>query len=170
MRPMLVLLSAAAIAACGPRAVPEPAEPVPAPPPRVARTSPPPPAEVCRCITICFVQNGGLREVSAIYITASRDTLTRDSLPISQVVPLTGEYASVAGWYLSGEAIRFRGVRYVKYGLPRVLWIREVEPAGEYDGVPVFVEAGRRDSVADYLYLPTRPGCEFQPYTVSARM
>lgn len=166
MRSIAVLLFTVLAGACGSRGAPEP-EPTPAAAPvAAARTRPPPPpAEVCRCITHCFVQNGRLRQERVRYSPQTGDTLTMDSLPITQLAPLTGEYASVAGWYVGGEAIRFRGLRFIKYGLPRVLGINEVEAAGTYRGVPVFVESGRRDSVPDVLYLPTRPGCQFQPYT-----
>lgn len=53
---------------------------------------------------------------------------------------------------------------------PRVLGIREVARAGEYRGVPVYVEQGHPAS-ADILYLAFRPGCAFQPYVaVDARL
>jgi hypothetical protein len=161
----IALLPLALLAGCGPRALAEPPEPAPAPRPVATARSPypPPPPEVCRCIKICFVRNGQLTELPALYNTVTGDTMTRDSLPFSSVAPLTGEYASVAGWYVNDEPLVFRGRPYVRYGLPRVLGINEVERAGEYDGVPVFIEA--RDTAAvPVLYLPSRPGCEFQPF------
>lgn len=167
MRSILLLIAVLA-AACGPRAAPQPSEPAPAPRPASATVAQRPPirAEACRCMTMCIVQNGELRDIPIAYNIATRDTMTRDSLPITQVAPLTGEYASVAGWYVNGGPIRFRGRRYTQSGQPRVLGIPEVQPAGAFEGVPVFAEAGDTASAPGFVYLPFRPGCEFQPYAL----
>jgi hypothetical protein len=156
----IVLL--AGLCGCGPRPVPEPPAPAPAQPVTEARPAAAIPPEPRR-ITICVVENGALRLVRVRYNTASGDTSTMDDLPFSSVHRLTAEYASVAGWYVNNEPIPFRGHRYLKYGLPRVLGINEIERAGEWDGVPIFIEAGDTASVP-VLYLPTRPGCEFHPF------
>lgn len=166
MRP-IVVLAGCLLAGCGPRAVPEPPQPVAVPP--VVRTPhPPQPLEVCRCMTMCLVRDGRLQEIPIRYNSRTADTLTVDSLPISQVAPLTGDYASVAGWYVENESVIFRGNRYVKYGLPRVLGINEVTKVGEYQHVGVYAEAGDTASVASVFYMPSRPGCEFQPYVADA--
>ncbi|HEX2081719.1 MAG TPA: hypothetical protein VHG08_28705 [Longimicrobium sp.] len=167
MRPIAVPLIAALCAACGPNAPPEAPQAAPAPAP-AARRHPPPPAEDCRCITICFVRNGQLREVPARYNLRIGELQTVDSLPITTLAPLTGEYASVAGWYVNREPIRFRGRPYARYGFPRVLAIPEITKVGEYRGVGVYAEAADTASAARVVYLPTRPGCEFQPYTAAA--
>lgn len=160
------LLPFIVLGACGPHAVPE--APVPAPPPASRGAGPtpypPPPPEVCPCITVCVVRNGNLQDLPAAWDSRRGVMLTRDSLPITEIAPLTGEYASVTGWYVNNEPILFRGYRYIRYGLPRVLGTNEIERAGEYDGVPIFVEAGDTTSVPT-LYLPSRPGCEFAPFT-----
>lgn len=114
-------------------------------------------------MTTCIVRNGQLREIRIVYDVARGDTMTADSLPISQIAPLTGEYAGVAEWYVNRERIRFRGRRYAQYGLPRILDVREVSRVGAHGRVPVFAEAGDT-TTHPVLYLPTRPGCEFQPY------
>lgn len=90
------------------------------------------------------------------------DTLTIDSLPITQIAPLTGEYASVAGWYVNNETITIRGRQFRRYAAPRVLGVNEVLKMGEYRGVGVYAEGA--DTAAGVVYLPSRPGCEFQPY------
>jgi hypothetical protein len=165
MRSIVILLFAALAGACGSRTMPGPEPAASAAPPTAARTRhPPPPSEVCRCLTICFVQNGRLRIENLRYNSSTGDTLTVDSLPISQLVPLTGEYASVAGWYVGGERITVRGRRYGMYGRPRVLGIDEVIRIDDYRGVSVFAEAADTASASRVVYLPTRPGCEFQPY------
>jgi hypothetical protein len=165
MRTVVLLPLALLAAGCGPRALAEPPEPAPVPRPvaTVRSSYPPPPPEACRCITICFVRDGRLTELPAAWHIQRGVMMTRDSLPITEIAPLTGEYASVAGWYVNDEPLVFRSRPYIKYGLPRVLGISEVERAGEYDGVPVFIEARDTTSVP-VLYLPVRPGCEFHPY------
>lgn len=167
MRSITVPLIAGLCAACGPRAVPEPPDPAPAPAPAsapVARPSPPPPAER-RDIIICVLHRGRLVEVRALYHRATGETITMDSLPFSYVYPLTGEYASVAGWYVNREPIRFRGRRYVRYGHPRVLGVNEVWRMGEYRGVGVYVDGlDIAERAPRIIYLPVRRGCEFQPY------
>ncbi|HEX6037344.1 hypothetical protein [Longimicrobium sp.] len=166
-------------AACGSHPMPEPPEPAPATGPASARADrrlavqrtadgSAPESTVmfdqCRCIRICIVRNGGLVEIPARYNTATGDTMTMDSLPFSSAAPTTGEYASVAGWYVNGEPIRFRDRRYTKHGLGRVLAISEVQPAGTFRGVPVFAEAGDTTAAPRVIYVPVRTGCEFQPY------
>jgi hypothetical protein len=55
----------------------------------------------------------------------------------------------------------------VRYGLPRVLGVNEVTRMGEFQGVPLFAEAGQ--SRPEVVYVPVRPGCEFQPYQVETK-
>ncbi|HEX6911281.1 MAG TPA: hypothetical protein VF142_12835 [Longimicrobium sp.] len=113
------------------------------------------------------MRNGRLTELPTLYNTVTGDTMTRDSQPFSSAAPRTGEYASVAGWYVNNEPITVRGQRDLRYGGQRVLAISEIERAGEYGGVPLFIEAGDTTSVP-VLYLPTRPGCEFEPFVPTA--
>jgi len=170
MRPLTLLLLVTLCGARGSRAVPEPPAPTPAagvrdPSPEVCPCTPP---MVCRCIRICIVQNGRLREVPVVFNPATGDTLTEDGLPFSSLAPLTGEYASVAWWYVKGDPITFRGRSFVRYDRPRVLGINEITKVGEYRGVGMYADAGDTVSVPRYLYLPTRLGCEFQPYVVDS--
>ncbi|HEX6037345.1 hypothetical protein [Longimicrobium sp.] len=37
-------------------------------------------------------------------------------------------------------------------------------PVGRFDRVTVFAEEADTASASEVVYLPTRPGCEFQPY------
>lgn len=178
MRFTALLAAALVCGACGGRPPAERPDVAPAPAPSAPRplgpvpsvSAPPgrpqssPPEEVCRCIRICIVRQGRLLEVPATYNPATGDTLTEDGLPFSSVAPLTGEYASVAGWFVNREPIRFRGGRYGRSGRARVLGMDEVFKVGEYQRVGVYAETGDTAAVPRYLYLPTRPGCEFQPY------
>lgn len=76
----------------------------------------------------------------------------------------TDAYASATTWYVDDEPIPWRGLLSVKYGPERILPIEDLERAGEHRGVPVFREAG---NVSGMIFVPVRPGCVFQPYTVN---
>lgn len=136
--------------------------PPPPTPPAVIPPAPPTPVEDNIVdVRVCVVQDGNLTEVTARYNTTRGDT-TYNGQPFSTAFPATTGYAANAGWYINNEAITFNNRRYVKYGLPRVLGVTEVSRAGEVQGVSVFSEGGNMN--AEVIYVPVRPGCEFQPY------
>ncbi|HEX5872189.1 MAG TPA: hypothetical protein VFY65_17285, partial [Longimicrobium sp.] len=112
-----------------------PPPPVVAPPPPVV--APPPPPNPMREIRVCVVENGALREITAMYNTQTGDTTVN-----GQRIPATMGYAAGATWYINNEPITVMERRYVRYGLPRVLGVNEVTRAGEFQGVSVFAEAG----------------------------
>ena len=58
---------------------------------------------------------------------------------------------------------------YVKYGRPWVLGVNEVTRTADFRGVPVFAEAGAGAKI-EVVYVPVRPGCEFQPYQISVKV
>jgi hypothetical protein len=164
MRPAAVFLITSVLAmACGRRgSPPEPApaaKPSPSPRPWVA----PEPVDWDRPLRVCIVRNGALVQIPVHYDSDTGDTTTLERLPLSHEAPLTGEYAAVAGWYVRNELIVFRGLRYVKYGLPREIWPTDLARVGEYRGVGVFADAADTASIG-FIYLPVRPGCSFQPY------
>jgi hypothetical protein len=138
-----------------------PPPPVVAPPPVIA--PPPPPPNPMREIRVCVVENGMLREVTAMYNTQNGDTTVN-----GQPIPATAGYAAGAAWFINNEAITVDGRRYVRYGLPRVLGVNEVTRSADYMGVPVFSEAGAQGT-PEVLYVPVRPGCEFQPYQLEVK-
>ena len=138
-----------------------PPPPVIAPPPVVA--PPPPPPNPMREIRVCVVENGALREITAMYNTQTGDTTVN-----GQRIPATMGYAAGATWYINNEPITVNDRRYVRYGLPRVLGVNEVTRAGEFQGVSVFAEAGAQGT-PEVLYIPVRPGCEFQPYQLEVK-
>lgn len=80
--------------------------------------------------------------------------------------PLTAEDAVAENepWYLDHRPITFERRRYVKYGLPRALAEHEVTRIGSLGRVGVFAETGASAEIPDVLYIPVRPGGEFQPY------
>jgi len=118
-------------------------------------------------LRICVLQNGNLREVEVRYNTRTGDT-TVNGRPFGEVFPADAPgYAASASWMILNEPIPFRGYRYIKYGRPRVFGVWELERAGEYQGTPLFTEAGTGDRLPALLLVPVRPGCEFQTYQTS---
>jgi len=114
-------------------------------------------------VRVCVVQDGNLTEVTARYNQTRGDT-TYNGQPFSTAFPATTGYAANAGWYINNEAITFNNRRYVKYGLPRVVGVAEVSRVGAYRGVSLFAETGAAADRPEALYVPVRPGCEFQVY------
>jgi hypothetical protein len=137
--------------------------PVPpvAPPPPV-EVPPPPAPPAMQTIRVCVVEGTGLREVEAMYDPATGDT-TVAGQPFAQAYPATPGYAAGATWYINDEPVQFMGRRYVRFGLPRVVAPADVARRGEYGGVGVFADASATGT-PDVIYVPVRPGCEFQPY------
>jgi hypothetical protein len=159
--PRLVLGLKASFGNILPPPPPPAPEPLPPPPPPVAPQPQPQPVDQMVDVRVCVVQDGNLTEVTARYNQTRGDT-TYNGQPFSTAFPATTGYAANAGWYINNEAITFNNRRYVKYGLPRVLGVTEVSRAGEFQGVSVFSEGGNMN--AEVIYIPVRPGCEFQPY------
>ncbi len=117
---------------------------------------------------MCVVENGALREVTATYNTQRSDT-TYQGRRFNEAFPATTGYAGGATWYINTEPITINGRRYVKYGLPRVLGVNEVTRTADFQGVPVFAESGAT-SATEVIYVPVRPGCEFQPYQLDVKV
>ena len=122
-----------------------------------------------RTISVCVLSDGALKDVPASYDTRTGDTLVTVSTgPVyfHAVYPNDASYAEAHAWYFKNNALRHRGRRYRKYGLPRVLGISEiVRVASTVGTVPLFVEAGVTE-LPEVLYVPVRVGCEFQPYQI----
>jgi hypothetical protein len=116
-------------------------------------------------IRVCAIEDGALQEVLAQYNPVTGDTLVNGRL-FRTAHPTGPQYADGAVWYAENQPITLRGLRYVKYGLPRVLGVLDLVPLAEYRGLRVFAEAGA--SNPEVVYVPVRPGCEFQPYALRA--
>ena len=113
-------------------------------------------------LQICVVEGGRLR-----LIDAEIDSLTGDTLvggqPFASVHPTrTPPYAAMAEWFVRPRAVPFGRHHYIPYAIPRVIAADLLQPVGEYAGVPLFAEAGAGEP--EILYIPVRPGCEFQQY------
>lgn len=145
--------------------LPLPPQPFPVEPPIPSISEPPPPpvpVPSTAMIDVCVIENGMLRNVQVEYASATGDT-TVAGRPFGVAYPATTPfYAAGAAWYIQGDPITLDRRRYVKFGMPRVLGVNEVARMGEHQGVPVFAEAGM--TRPDVVYVPVRPGCEFQPY------
>jgi len=141
---------------------PPPPAPLPPAPPEVI-----PPAPVQEtAIQVCVVQDGNLTSVNAMYNASTNDT-TVNGQPFASAHPMGAQYAGNATWYINNEPVMFQGRRFVKYGLPRVLGVSEVTRMGEFQGVSLFAEMGQ--TRPEVVYVPVRPGCEFQPYQVETK-
>lgn len=151
------ILLALTACACGSARPADPApSPPPASPPVVTADSP------WRDLRVCVADAQGTRDIPVRYNVQTGDTLV-DGRPFPEAYPTTERYVEAAEWYINNEPIVFEGIRYVKYGLPRILPADSLVPRGEYRGALVFVE---RDIGENFLvpYVAIRPGCEFHPY------
>jgi hypothetical protein len=139
-----------------------PVPPAPPPPSSPPPSPPPPPAD--RAIQVCVVQNGGVQSVSATIRSATGDTVINGTR-FAQAYPASApNYAVGASWFIGSSELKFDNREWVKYGVARVVQPPQLQRAGEFQGTPVFAEAGATAPFT-ILYVPVRPGCEFQPYT-----
>jgi antitoxin component YwqK of YwqJK toxin-antitoxin module len=120
-----------------------------------------------RQVENCVIENGTLKNVTTDYDPATGNysiKVNGVAKPFDEIHPPTGkDYAGSATWYINNEPVVLNGQRYVKYGLPRILYTNEVQKTSEYKQVGVYVEAGSK-GIAEVIYIPVRRGCEFQPY------
>jgi len=151
--------------------LPPPVVDVPPPPPVVVPPPPPvvvpPPPPATQDINVCVIQGGTLTSVTAQYNPATGDT-TVNGQRFSDAYGTGADYAAGATWYINNDEITVNNRTYVKYGLPRVLGVTEVTRSGDYQGVGVFTEAGATGT-PEVIYVPVRPGCEFQPYQLKVK-
>lgn len=163
MRPIVLLATALAAAACRhPAAVPNP-QPAP------LRDPPRPPLVsviVPDSISICILRDGQAVSVDALYDPVTGDTLIGGK-PVPQAHRATSPpYAEGVDWYVRGDPIPSGGRMMFRYGLPRILSPEDVRPVGQYRGLTLFAEAGDDPASPGVLYLFVRPSCQFQPYQV----
>ena len=116
-----------------------------------------------------MVRNGRLDSVELQFSITSGDSAYRGT-PVSQAFPTDSTYALNAGWYVSSEPIRVKDGFYVKYGLPRILNSTDVVPVATFASVTVFAEPVVNPRRPEIVYVPVRPGCEFQTYVPLAKM
>lgn len=138
-------------------------EPPPVPVRTVAAPPPAPAPPVERQIQICVVDAGSLRNVEAVFRPATGDTLV-GGRPFAVVHPTVAPaYATGTAWFIEQDSLAFEGGTWVKFGVTREIGPEVLQRIGEVAGTPLFAEAGR-EAPFEVLYVPVRPGCEFQPY------
>lgn len=159
------LLAIVALATGCARGAP-PSSPEPAPAPQPAPLPAPIPS-----ISIdtyhaqyCVLRNGRLESVELQIFSATSGDSTYQGNPIARAFPIDSTYALNASWYTGHEPLSLPADRYIKYGLPRVLEPTDVIPVADFRGVTVFAEPMANRERPEVVYLPVRPGCEFQPY------
>lgn len=128
--------------------------------------TPPPVIVAPLAVGMCRLVGGWPREITAQVDVATNDT-TYNGQPLAVAFP-ADEHAAAQAFVVRDEAVMLNGRRYVKYSSPRVLGPQDVTRAGEYMGLPVFVQAGTTGTPV-VLYLPLRPACEFQPYELHVK-
>jgi hypothetical protein len=114
---------------------------------------------------VCVVVGNELREIVVDY---NRNTGTRliEGRALEDLHPASKPpYAEGAPWYTSNGPLVAGGRPFGKFGLPRVLKADELEFVGAHEGVPIFAGDGEGQQ-ATVFYVPVRPGCEFQPYSL----
>jgi hypothetical protein len=145
-----------------PVVVAPPANPVPVPTPAPA------PAPEERPLTVCVVEGERLTSVAATYLPETEDTVVMvqgQRRPFSEMYPIAApDYAAGTTWYVNGDEVRLQDRDYVRFGVPRLITgTTQLQRVGDFEGVGVFAETGA-ETPYPVLYVPLRPGCEFQPY------
>jgi hypothetical protein len=114
-------------------------------------------------LRVCVIQDGALRQVSAVVSPQLRDTLV-EGQPLDRMFPnTTPPYAAEASWFTARDMIVFEDRGYFWNGSPVVLLPEELRPVGAFKEVPVFSETDT-SAGAGIIYVPVRRGCVFQPY------
>jgi hypothetical protein len=144
------------IAACGP-------------PPGPASAPPPPGYAALPDTVVCVVDRAsdrGLRALSAktgeTGVVVFLDGAVR---PLEEVHPIgmIAGYAGAEEWLRRGDPVSHGGRRYLRTGGERRIGLELLRRIGDHEGILLF--AGEEDPPPpDALYVPTAPGCIFQPY------
>jgi hypothetical protein len=117
-------------------------------------------------VSVCVVRDGELIEVAAAVDPQTGDTVV-DGRPYREAFPADApHYLAAAEWAARGEWVVHERRRYVSYGTPRILRAADLVRVGEFRGIPLF--ARRAEGGFRSVYLPTRPGCEFQLFHYNA--
>jgi len=119
-------------------------------------------------INECVISNGVLKMIDVDYDQATGNKTVMVNgvrTPLEKAFTNKKDYAEGTTWFVNNETVKLGSTNYVKYGLPRILGVNEIEKTTVYQGVNVYVEAGIK-GVAEVIYIPVRQGCEFQPYQI----
>lgn len=118
---------------------------------------------------VCVVDRAvplGLRELPA-KVEAGRVVILSEGqvTPLDAVHPvdLIAGYAGGEPWLTRGDPLPFGGATFTRTGGERRVQASLLQRVGEYQGILLF--AGLDDAPPpDALYVPTAPGCVFQPF------
>jgi hypothetical protein len=127
----------------------------------------PPPPVVERPIQICLTLDDELREIIAIFVPSTGDTLVvvdGERMPLSQAFTETTALAGERPWFHADEVITFRNRNYERFGVQRTgsdAWLVRV---GEWRGVSLFAPRAEANATPKVLYVPVARGCMVQPY------
>jgi hypothetical protein len=118
---------------------------------------------------VCVVDRAmplGLRELPA-KVQGEEIVILEDGqiTPLEAVHPVNviAGYAGQESWLTRGEPIPFAGNTFSRTGGERRVRATLLQRVGEHRGILLF--AGGEDAPPmDALYVPTAPGCVFQPY------
>jgi hypothetical protein len=146
-----------------PVVAPVPVSPAPMPAP----AAPPPAAPATREITVCVVEDGQLRTVTATFNPATSDTMIAGQRFTQRYPAQAPMYAAGQSWMIQQQPVTFQNREYVPFGVTRVIQPPQLQRVGEFQGTAVFAETGAA-TPHQVVYVPVRPGCEFQPYQLRA--
>ncbi|HEY0038089.1 MAG TPA: hypothetical protein VGB66_15430, partial [Longimicrobium sp.] len=168
---MAVLLTAWLAMACA-GAVPPGPDGIAAPPAPVvqaptAEASAPALATTVTEFQPCVLQDADPPSANGVNATPPADTMHR-RMRVAEAFPASGQYAADAPWFIHGEAITVGGSRYVKSGRSNVFGASSLKRFGQFEqhGVAIYIDAGMSGTrhMPPVVYVPVRPGCEFQFY------
>jgi hypothetical protein len=136
----------------------------PPPPPPAA-----PPHTVFRDTTVCVVDRTtreGLRSMRAQVDGLGRIVVPMGDglVPLEELHPVEAAfgYAGREDWLVQRSPIAFREMRFLAYESERRIPADQLRRVGTHLGIPLFGDPAEASPVV--LYVPTRPGCIFQPY------
>jgi hypothetical protein len=140
------------------------------------RSAPPPPAPpapaphaVLTDTTVCVVDRTtreGLRSMRAQVDGLGRIVVPMEGglVPLEELhrVEAAMGYAGREDWLVQRSPIPFREMTFVAYESERRIPADQLRRVGAHRGIPLFGDPAEASPVV--LYVPTRPGCIFQPY------
>ncbi|CAN5743229.1 MAG: hypothetical protein H0U67_12260 [Gemmatimonadetes bacterium] len=120
--------------------------------------------------SICVISGTEMVQVPVMIDPASGDTLLATGQRFRSVYSDTlPPYAGSALWYKEEEPIYVSGFMFSRFG-PTQAWAPgKLEVAGEFEGVPVFVEP-EVHMPPEVIHVPVAIGCEMQAYRMEQPM
>jgi hypothetical protein len=118
---------------------------------------------------VCVVDRAasrGLREIpgkndrgNVLLLVDGRVTPLEEAHPIDMIAGYAGREA----WLTRGDPVTFEGRSFNRYGGERRIRADLLRRVGEHQGILLFAD-GQDPPPIEALYVPTAPGCIFQPF------